>query len=88
VSWAALAARAAELAGLDSSALAPCTGATLGLKAPRPRRGALGSERGVLMTPARRCTASLPRRARPLSRAVVEACRGGTIPFCAAPAAA
>jgi len=72
VSWAELAARAAELAGLDSSALAPCTGATLGLKAPRPRRGALGSERGVLMTPLddalRRFLAERVRSAAPSSK--------------------
>jgi dTDP-4-dehydrorhamnose reductase len=51
VSWAELAARAAELAGLDASALAPCSNAALGLAAPRPRRGALASERAALMMP-------------------------------------
>ncbi len=51
VSWAELAARAADLAGIDSATLAPCSGAALGLAAPRPRHVVLASERAALMTP-------------------------------------
>ena len=51
VSWAELAARAAELAGIDASSLAPCTSARLGQVAARPRHGVLGSERAALMPP-------------------------------------
>jgi dTDP-4-dehydrorhamnose reductase len=49
VSWAELAARAAELAGLSTSSLQPCTSALLGARAARPRNGVLGSERASLM---------------------------------------
>jgi dTDP-4-dehydrorhamnose reductase len=51
VSWAELAARAAELAGVDASGLQPCTSATLGHVAPRPRHCVLASERAALMAP-------------------------------------
>jgi dTDP-4-dehydrorhamnose reductase len=51
VSWAGLAARAAELAGIDASSLQPCTGAVLQHAAPRPRHCVLGSERAALMAP-------------------------------------
>lgn len=51
VSWAELAARAAELAGLDASSLQPCTSAALSQSAPRPRHCVLASERAALMTP-------------------------------------
>jgi dTDP-4-dehydrorhamnose reductase len=51
VSWAQLACRAAELAGLDAGLVAPRPGAALGLTAARPRYSVLGSERGTLLPP-------------------------------------
>ena len=51
VSWMELAARAAELAGVDASSLEPCTTAALGEVAPRPRHSGLASERAALMPP-------------------------------------
>jgi dTDP-4-dehydrorhamnose reductase len=51
VSWHELAARAADLAGVDASRLRGCSGATLGQTAPRPRHAVLGSERVSLMRP-------------------------------------
>jgi len=51
VSWAELAARAAELAGVATSTLEPCRNATLGEVAARPRHGVLASERASLMPP-------------------------------------
>ena len=51
VSWAELAARAAELAGIDASSLQPCTSAALDDVAPRPRHCVLASERAALMAP-------------------------------------
>lgn len=49
VTWAGLAARAAELAGISTSSLQPCTSALIGHRAARPRNGVLGSERAALM---------------------------------------
>ena len=46
-----LAARAAELAGVDASTLQPCTSEQLGLAAARPRHSVLASERTTIMTP-------------------------------------
>jgi dTDP-4-dehydrorhamnose reductase len=51
VSWAELAARAAELAGIDASTLHPCTSDELGLAAARPRHSVLASERATIMAP-------------------------------------
>jgi dTDP-4-dehydrorhamnose reductase len=51
VSWHGLAARAAELAGVDASSLQPCTTAALDQVAPRPRHCVLASERAALMAP-------------------------------------
>jgi dTDP-4-dehydrorhamnose reductase len=51
VSWAQLACRAAELAGLDGGLVGPRPGAALGLTAARPRYSVLGSERGTLLPP-------------------------------------
>ncbi len=49
ISWAALARRAAALAGLDPALVIGVPTAALGLAAPRPAFSALGSERGNLM---------------------------------------
>ena len=49
VSWAELAARAAELARLPRELVEPCPAGSLALAAPRPRYSALGSERGAIM---------------------------------------
>lgn len=49
LSWAQLAARAAELAGLEAGGLRACAATTLEMSAPQPRFSALGSERGQLM---------------------------------------
>ena len=51
VSWHELAARAAELAGVDAASLQPCTTAALDQLAPRPRHCVLASERAALMAP-------------------------------------
>ena len=51
VSWAELAQRAAEMAGLDPAGVQPCPGAMLGQVAARPRHGVLASERASLMPP-------------------------------------
>ena len=51
VSWAELALRGAELAGIDASSLQPCTSAALCQAAARPRHCVLASERAALMTP-------------------------------------
>ena len=51
VSWAELAARAAELAGIDASSLQPCTSSALAQAAARPRHCVLASERASLMAP-------------------------------------
>jgi dTDP-4-dehydrorhamnose reductase len=51
VSWAELAARAAELADIDAASLRPCTSAALDQLAPRPRHCVLASERAALMPP-------------------------------------
>jgi dTDP-4-dehydrorhamnose reductase len=47
--WAGLAAKAAEQAGVDASRLEAVPGAALGFTAARPRQVALGSERGLLL---------------------------------------
>jgi dTDP-4-dehydrorhamnose reductase len=49
ISWADLARQAAEMAGLDASGVVGCAMADLGLAAPRPRYGVLGSERAALL---------------------------------------
>jgi dTDP-4-dehydrorhamnose reductase len=49
LSWAELAQRAAQLAGLDASLIDVCPAAALNLAARRPAYVALGSERGVLL---------------------------------------
>jgi dTDP-4-dehydrorhamnose reductase len=51
VSWAELAQRAAELAGVATSSLQPCPSAALGRVAARPRNGVLASKRATLMPP-------------------------------------
>ncbi len=51
VTWADLARRAAELAGLDPALVEGRPVAALGLAAPRPLRSVLGSARGVLLPP-------------------------------------
>jgi dTDP-4-dehydrorhamnose reductase len=51
VSWADLAARAAEAAGAPTTTLVRCTTAALGLEAARPRFSALSSERGLVLPP-------------------------------------
>lgn len=51
VTWAELARRAAERAGLDPERVEAHPTAELGLAAPRPRYSVLGSERGVLLPP-------------------------------------
>ena len=48
-SWAELARRAAERAGLDTSAVEGCSSSELGLIARRPAQSALASERGQLL---------------------------------------
>jgi dTDP-4-dehydrorhamnose reductase len=50
VSWAELACRVAELAGLDPGLVEPCPATALGLVAPRPTYSVLGSERGTLLS--------------------------------------
>jgi dTDP-4-dehydrorhamnose reductase len=47
--WHLLAARAAELAEVDISALEACSGRDVGWAAPRPPYSVLGSERGWLL---------------------------------------
>ena len=49
VSWAELARHAADLAGVTTATLEPCSSADLGHVATRPRHGVLASERGTLM---------------------------------------
>ncbi|MDX2186452.1 MAG: sugar nucleotide-binding protein [Opitutaceae bacterium] len=49
VTWADLALRAAELAGLPTDALVPVPSETFGFRAQRPRYSALASERGQLL---------------------------------------
>jgi dTDP-4-dehydrorhamnose reductase len=51
VTWAELARRAAELAGLDPALVEGRPTAALGLAAPRPPYSVLGSARGVLLPP-------------------------------------
>jgi dTDP-4-dehydrorhamnose reductase len=51
VSWAGLARRAAELAGLDPRAVRPVTTRSFGWAAERPPYSVLGSERGALLRP-------------------------------------
>ncbi len=51
VSWAELGLRAAELAGVSTSSLQPCTRSVLGQVAARPRNGVLASERATMMPP-------------------------------------
>ncbi|MGZ8259119.1 MAG: family 1 glycosylhydrolase [Caldimonas sp.] len=51
VSWADLAARAAELADIDAASLERCSSAELRQPAERPRHVVLGSERAALMPP-------------------------------------
>jgi dTDP-4-dehydrorhamnose reductase len=49
VTWADLARKTAELAGLDASCVIPCPTRALGLAAPRPAYSALGTQRGVVL---------------------------------------
>jgi dTDP-4-dehydrorhamnose reductase len=49
VTWAELAARAADAARLDPAAVVPAPTSALGLRAPRPAFSALGSEHGLLL---------------------------------------
>jgi dTDP-4-dehydrorhamnose reductase len=49
VTWAELATIAAEAARLDTALVHPVPGASLGLRAARPRYSALASERGTIM---------------------------------------
>jgi dTDP-4-dehydrorhamnose reductase len=49
VSWAELAERAANVAGIDASTLRPVATSALGERVPRPRYAVLGSERASLM---------------------------------------
>lgn len=49
-SWAGLASRAAEIAGLDAGLIDACTTASLNLAAPRPLYSVLSSERGLLLS--------------------------------------
>ncbi|MBD2459568.1 sugar nucleotide-binding protein [Oscillatoria sp. FACHB-1407] len=49
IAWVDLARWTAQLAGVDASAIQPCSIKTLGLAAPRPIYSVLGSERGVLL---------------------------------------
>ncbi|MDB4938253.1 MAG: hypothetical protein JWP87_5225 [Labilithrix sp.] len=49
VSWADLAGRAAEAAGVSIDTLVACTTADLALEAPRPAYSALSSERGIVL---------------------------------------
>ena len=51
VTWAELARRAADLAGVDASGIEGRPTRELGLAAPRPLYSALGSERGTLLPP-------------------------------------
>ena len=51
LTWAELARRAAELAGLDASRVQGCPTSALGLAAPRPLYSVLGSERGAILPP-------------------------------------
>ncbi|MDN4054623.1 family 1 glycosylhydrolase [Massilia sp. YIM B02763] len=49
MSWADLARRAAEAAGVDAGGLREISAADMGLRAPRPAASALSSERGMLL---------------------------------------
>ncbi|MDX2100036.1 MAG: family 1 glycosylhydrolase [Leptolyngbyaceae cyanobacterium bins.59] len=49
IAWSDLARRAAQLAGLDPSAIQSCSIKTFGFAAPRPAYSVLGSERGILL---------------------------------------
>ncbi|MDX2244595.1 MAG: family 1 glycosylhydrolase [Leptolyngbyaceae cyanobacterium bins.302] len=49
IAWAELARQTANLAGLDPSAIQPCSMKTLGLAASRPAYSVLSSERGILL---------------------------------------
>jgi len=49
MSWAELARRACAAAGIEAASLEEAAGETLGQRAPRPVRSALGSERGMLL---------------------------------------
>lgn len=49
VTWSELAVTAAEAARLDTALIVPVSGASLGLRAARPRYSALASERGTIM---------------------------------------
>ncbi|HEX5817273.1 MAG TPA: sugar nucleotide-binding protein, partial [Gemmatimonadales bacterium] len=49
VTWAELAQRAADIAGLDASLVLPVPARELGYRAERPRYSALGSERATIM---------------------------------------
>jgi dTDP-4-dehydrorhamnose reductase len=73
VSWAELALRAAELAGIDARTLKPCANAELRLRAPRPTHAVLGSARARLMPTLddalRRCVEASAERLAELGRA-------------------
>lgn len=51
VTWAELASRSAEIAGMDARRLLACPVDALGLAAPRPAYSALGSRRGLILPP-------------------------------------